>query len=231
MGGGPGGPRVFPGVKLRGLPFGVEEADVADFFVGLDVADILFVRRDGEFKGEAIVVFANPIHAELSLQRNRMSMGRRYVEIFRCRRADYFNAIAKEVALDGGQYRGPENIGPQGTVQAGVRYGYNDGGGGHLAASQPSAVLKMRGLPYQATKPDIIEFFDGFNLSDANVHVLTQLDGRSTGEAFVEFNSPADALAAMEKDHSRMGSRYVELFASSREEAARGVAKFNKQFG
>ena len=34
-----------------------------------------------------------------------MHMGRRYVEVFRCKKADYYNAIAREVEQDGGAYR------------------------------------------------------------------------------------------------------------------------------
>ncbi|GJP56281.1 hypothetical protein CLOM_g15350 [Closterium sp. NIES-68] len=231
FGGGGGGPRGLPVVKLRGLPFACEEGDVCEFFAGLDVADVLFLRRDLRFAGEALVVFANPIHAELSLQRNRMSMGRRYVEIFRCKRADYYNAVANEVAQDGGQYKGPETQGHHGPGRMGGGRGYRaygEGGGGGMdghPAVEHTGVLKLRGIPYSATKQDIVAFFDGFPLSEASVHIVVGADGRSTGEAFAEFASPADAASAMGRDRSRMGTRYVELFASSREEAARGVAK------
>ena len=43
-------------------------------------------------------------------------------------------------------------------------------------------------------------------------------DGRPTGSAFVELSSPADAENAMAKDKAMMGSRYVELFHSCKEE-------------
>ncbi|CAI5536829.1 unnamed protein product [Closterium sp. Naga37s-1] len=352
-----GGPRALPVVKLRGLPFSCEEGDVAEFFAGLDVVDVLFLRRDSKFSGEALVVFGNAIQAELSLQvrggtrvtglvvfgndlaareilnpripliprfpripriplpphiprirplqRNRMSMGRRYVEIFRCKRADYYNAVANEVAQDGGQYKGPgarrargqvraaeggrcaqgstaailenppvfsstptspshhtpslpspphlihsmpffpplsrpalvpppppaETQGHQGAGRMGggrPYRGYGEGGGGGMdghPAVEHTGVLKLRGIPYSATKQDIVAFFDGFPLSESSVHIVVGADGRSTGEAFAEFASPGDAAAAMGRDRSRMGTRYVELFASSREEAARGVAK------
>ena len=46
-------------------------------------------------------------------------------------------------------------------------------------------------------------------------------DGRPNGMAFVEFDSPAAAEAALGKDRHLMGSRYIELFISSEEECAR----------
>ena len=178
------GPRTIPVVKLRGLPFRCEEEDVLEFFQGLEILDILFVRKDGRFSGDGYVLFGNMLHAELALQvrgrymaraevsgsarvcnrsvtllllprvsfvvisiskaeaesgayeahadchsllslngchpscsraawcasfsarqRNKMHMGRRYVEVFRCKKADYYNAIAREVEQDGGAYR------------------------------------------------------------------------------------------------------------------------------
>ena len=90
-------------------------------------------------------------------------------------------------------------------------------------------MLKMRGLPFSSTKDDIAGFFDDPNLSgvaplshDA-IHIVTSLDGRPSGVAFVEFASAEEAKAAMIRDRQSMGTRYVELFPSSREEATRAA--------
>lgn len=50
---------------------------------------------------------------------------------------------------------------------------------------------------------------------------MINFEGRPAGVAFVEFENPAEAAAAMSKDRAMMGNRYVELFPSSREEATR----------
>ena len=52
---------------------------------------------------------------------------------------------------------------------------------------------------------------------------MTSLDGRPSGVAFVEFASAEEAKAAMIRDRQSMGTRYVELFPSSREEATRAA--------
>lgn len=83
----------------------------------------------------------------------------------------------------------------------------------------------MRGLPFSATKEDIIEFFDGFVLSEDSIHITSMSDGRPTGEAFVEFASAEDSEAAMEKDRKTLGSRYIELFASSQEDLNEALSK------
>lgn len=51
-----------------------------------------------------------------------------------------------------------------------------------------------------------------------SVHPVLAYDGRQTGSAFVEFSGPADAENAMAKDKAMMGSRYVELFHSCKDE-------------
>lgn len=45
--------------------------------------------------------------------------------------------------------------------------------------------------------------------------------GRPSGTAFVEFQTAEDAQVAMSKDRQMMGTRYIEIFASTPEERAR----------
>ncbi|KAG1368751.1 heterogeneous nuclear ribonucleoprotein F [Cocos nucifera] len=72
-----GQPPPFPVVRLHGLPFDCSEADVIDFFCGLDMLDILFVHKGGRFSGEAFCVSAYPLQVDFAIQRNRQNMGRR----------------------------------------------------------------------------------------------------------------------------------------------------------
>ncbi|KAL2522038.1 putative RNA-binding protein (RRM superfamily) [Forsythia ovata] len=90
-------PSAFPVVHLRGLPFNCSDTDIFKFFAGLDIVDVFLVNKDGRFSGEAFVVFAGPMQADLALQRDRQNMGRRYVEVFRCKKQEYYHAIAAEV--------------------------------------------------------------------------------------------------------------------------------------
>ena len=61
----------------------------------------------------------------------------------------------------------------------------------------------------------------GFTCLVCRIHIVINYDGRPAGVAFVEFGTPNEAAESMVKDRAMMGSRYVELFASSREEATR----------
>lgn len=53
-----------------------------------------------------------------------------------------------------------------------------------------------------------------------SVHIITDY-GRPTGVALVEFGTPQDAQAAAAKDKQMMGTRYIEVFPSSRDELQR----------
>ncbi|CAI7784456.1 unnamed protein product [Closterium sp. NIES-54] len=132
--------------------------------------------------------------------------------------------------------RGYGGEGMGGHAHAHAAYGGGGGGGGGRGgeggigpAARESNIVKMRGLPFSATSKDILEFFGEYPLADAAVHIITNSIGRLTGEAFVEFGSTDEARAAMGKDRERMGTRYIELYLSSRDEATRIATRASTQ--
>ncbi|KAA8549754.1 hypothetical protein F0562_001228 [Nyssa sinensis] len=170
-------PSPFPIVRLRGLPFICSETDVADFFHGLDIVDVLFVHKIGKFTGEAYCVLGYPFQVDLALQRNRQVIGRRYVEVFRSTRQEYYKAIANEVP-DAPGYSAHRSV-PR------VKSSFEG-----RDSAEHTGVLRLRGLPFSAGKDDIMEFFKDFLLSEDSIHITVNSEGRPTGEAFVEFMSP-----------------------------------------
>lgn len=210
------GIQSFPGVRLRGLPFDCEDLDIIKFFVGLDIVDCLLVHKNGRFSGEAFVVFPSTMQAEFALHRNRQNMGRRYVEVFRCKKQEYYSAVASEVNQGGffdSEYRhSPPPPRPKKPAEDKSSMDYTE-------------VLKLRGLPYSATIEDIIKFFVEYELTEDNVHIAYRSDGKATGEAFVEFPTAEVAKTAMCKDKMTIGTRYVELFPSTPEEASRAKSR------
>ncbi|CAI0450084.1 unnamed protein product [Linum tenue] len=200
-----GQPPPFPVVRLRGLPFDCTDTDVAEFFRGLDIVDILFVHKGGnKFSGEAFCVLGYPLQVDFALQKNRQNMGRRYVEVFRSTRQDYYKAIAGEVS----EYR---DVSSPRRSYARAR-SYDEG----KESAEHTGMLRLRGLPFSAGKEDIMEFFKDYgSLSEGSIYILTNSEGRPNGEAFVEFESAGDSKAAMEKDRMTLGNRYIELFPSS----------------
>jgi heterogeneous nuclear ribonucleoprotein F/H len=48
--------------------------------------DILLVKREGRFSGEAFVVLGSPLQIQMAVDKNKSYMGRRYVEVFRAKK-------------------------------------------------------------------------------------------------------------------------------------------------
>ncbi|KAJ4825382.1 hypothetical protein Tsubulata_012537 [Turnera subulata] len=206
-------PPPFPVVRLRGLPFDCTDVDIAEFFRGLDIVDVLLVHKESKFTGEAFCVLGYPLQVDFALQKNRQNMGRRYVEVFRSRRQDYYNAIANQVSGDA-QGGSPWRNAPRAKS-------YDEA----KDSAEHTGVLRLRGLPFSAGKDDIMEFFKDFKLSEEGIHMTLNFEGRPTGEAFVEFASAEDSKAAMYKDRMTVGSRYIELFPSSIEDLEEAVSR------
>lgn len=77
----------------------------------------------------------------------------------------------------------------------------------------------MRGLPFSATPQDILGFFQGVEIlgdGEESVAMTCTPDGRPTGEAYVEFASEDAQKEAFKRHKNMMGSRYVELFNSTK---------------
>jgi hypothetical protein len=101
--------------------------------------------------------------------------------------------------------------------------------GGGLQVGDHTGFLRMRGLPFAAAKEDIVQFFAAYNPLPDSVVLTYRNDGRPTGEAYVSFMSTECARRAMEMNRKPMGSRYIELFISNKEEQGRALARFGSR--
>lgn len=101
--------------------------------------------------------------------------------------------------------------------------------GGGIQIGEHTGFLRMRGLPFSASRDDIYRFFTGYNPVPESIVLTYRNDGRATGEAYVGFNTPDDARRAMELNRRMMGSRYIELFISNREEQGRALVRFGSR--
>lgn len=89
-----------------------------------------------------------------------------------------------------------------------------------------SQVLRMHGLPWVATEKDIEQverlttlhtmiYFQFFvPLKPTWLRILLNNEGRSSGEARVQFANDDELNEALKKDKTYMGERYIELSVS-----------------
>ncbi|KAM8923912.1 heterogeneous nuclear ribonucleoprotein H3 [Pelodytes ibericus] len=78
--------------------------------------------------------------------------------------------------------------------------------------------VRLRGLPFGCSKEEIVQFFSGLRIVPNGITLTVDYQGRSTGEAFVQFASKEIAENALGKHKERIGHRYIEIFKSSRTE-------------
>ena len=106
-----------------------------------------------------------------------------------------------------------------------VAAGRGNGRGGGIQIGDHTGFLRMRGLPFTSTKPDIAEFFKEFDAIPESISLTYRSDGRATGEGYIAFRTPENAKNAMTLHRNLMGTRYIELFISNKEEHSRAVAR------
>jgi len=194
-------------VKARGLPWTATAEEVVKFFAPTPVANgeegVHFTtNRDGRPSGECFVELEGEEELAEALKKDHENMGKRYVEVFEVSVRDMEHAVS-----GGSPAREPQAYLPAPVAEEG---GVGDDG-----------VVRLRGLPFEASKGEVTEFFAGLEIEENGVLIVTDFNGRASGEAFVQFTNTADAASALEKNKAMMGRRYIEVFKSSMEEAKR----------
>mmetsp|Transcript_34450 Transcript_34450/g.40289 ORF Transcript_34450/g.40289 Transcript_34450/m.40289 type:complete len:477 (+) Transcript_34450:147-1577(+) len=101
------------------------------------------------------------------------------------------------------------------------------GAGGDIPQTEEAvlaeAVVRLRGLPFNATENELRTFADGFSIADPNgVLLLTHGDGR--GEAYIRFTSQ-DVAVQFQKERNRqnVGERYVEIYLATNADMERAL--------
>ncbi|XKL59479.1 hypothetical protein PGB90_000495 [Kerria lacca] len=184
-------------VRARGLPWQSSDLDIAKFFRGLNVAKggvALCLSPQGRRNGEALVRFINQEHRDMALKRHKHHITNRYIEVYKASGEDFVNVA------------GGNNNEAQAFLTKGAQ-----------------VIVRMRGLPYDCTAKQVIEFFEAGNeetsckVMDGEDGVLfvKKPDGRATGDAFVLFANEEDVTKALSKHRELIGTRYIELFRST----------------
>uniref|UniRef100_A0A8D0DLR0 RNA binding motif protein 12B n=1 Tax=Salvator merianae TaxID=96440 RepID=A0A8D0DLR0_SALMN len=66
---------------MRGLPYSATEADVVNFFSGLQVEEVIIINQNGKNTGSGVVKFATSSDAMKGLQRDKEYMGARFIDL------------------------------------------------------------------------------------------------------------------------------------------------------
>jgi len=97
-----------------------------------------------------------------------------------------------------------------------------------VAAGIPTgSIIRLRGLPWSATKEDVVNFLQGAQVTPSAVHFVLNAQGKPRGEAFVQLSGFDDVNRAMELHRQVLGHRYIEIFKSTPQEMSAVLARQN----
>ncbi|XP_034663624.1 heterogeneous nuclear ribonucleoprotein H3 isoform X1 [Drosophila subobscura] len=88
--------------------------------------------------------------------------------------------------------------------------------------------IRLRGLPWSATHKEILDFLENVNVTNGSqgIHLVTsRVDGKNTGEAYVEVSTQEDVEEARKLNKASMGHRYIEVFTATPKEAKEAMRK------
>ena len=86
-------------------------------------------------------------------------------------------------------------------------------------------IIKMKGLPWEATARDITKFYRGLNISEEDIHLAPSQEGKASGFAFACFHEDDEARKAMYRNGNYVGKRYIELVLSSQSEMEKTLSE------
>lgn len=244
---GPAGGQWDGIVKLRGLPFKSSVGDVEDFFSGLTWAQngVFFpLNNQGESTGEAFVQFDTFTSAEMAMERNKNSVGGRYIELFKSNNTEMRKSMISyaKVKSENNWQSGPQQsyFGPSqswGGLQLGGAAPMN-GGGGAMGAGMMGA-MASRAAPYQKPQAQVVSGshqtapnnspfphvvgVQGVEPTMTNSQIqeffkpskAVAINMLGNGHCDVAFKTHQDALDAMSKDRTRLGRQEVNLTLKS----------------
>jgi len=177
-------------VRCRGLPWSCTAEQLRDFFEGCNILN-----------GEEGIHF--------TYVRDGRPSGEAYIEFET--QEDYDNALEMHKKNMGKRYvevfKSDTN-----EMESNVRRS------GQNQKESNDAVVRLRGLPYGCSREEIAYFFTGLEIAPNGISLLHDNQGRTTGEAFVQFAHQDLAERAMNKHKDKIGHRYIEIFKSSMSE-------------
>jgi len=202
-------------VKIRGLPWSVTEQELIDFFYPIPVASesiTLLYNHEGRPSGDGFV-WLHESNMPSALEKHRGQLGSRYLEIFESNEEEYGQCLAKS----GEKLQMDANGNPLAQQTAG------------------DCVIRARGLPFRTTEEEVACVFAELSVTANDVIIALTTSGPRrgdpSGDAFIRFKSVTLAQQALNALQGvQMGSRYLELFASTESaiealKAAGGIGK------
>lgn len=182
-------------IRMRGLPYSCTEEDIKEFFRGFSLVKDGIKRATvgGRPSGECFAIFETKEQAYGALTLNMEKIGTRFIELFSSNIREFENYMHYNFS----------NTTPS----------YSKENAPNIPLERRKSTLMMIGLPFNVTKNDIIKFFANFGLKDTDIHLISNQNGKFSGNALITFEDELEAQKALKtKNLSYINNRYVELY-------------------
>ncbi|XP_055364952.1 RNA-binding protein 12 [Betta splendens] len=207
-------------VLLQNLPFSCSEVEIREFFRGLGV-DGVRLQRDsqGRPSGRAMVKFFSPQDSFEAVKRGGGIMGQRFIDISPSSERQWASLG------DSGSIHPPHNSSKSNNgneLQDQQHRRGNTGSGGRdqrgrsRSPHRQEFCVYLKGLPYEADKKQIKEFFKNLAVVEDSIYIAYGPNGRATGEGFLEFQTEQDYKSALGAHMQYMGTRFIQVHPISR---------------
>ncbi|CAF3996249.1 unnamed protein product [Rotaria magnacalcarata] len=213
-------------VRLRGLPWNTSQSEVIKFLGGCKIRRLQFVTNDqGRSTGECFVILETKEDVDLAKSFDKNMLGTRYIEIFESNH----DAMSDMLRKYNSDYNANDPSNPENNLSS------ND--------NWQEPAVRLRGLPYHATKSDISKFFDGTQRFEENdyflcifgiqppcrtrhssewyTHLLEQT-GRRGFRRFCEHGQCPTSFGIQPHEYGA-SVRYIEVFKSTYAEARASI--------
>ncbi|KAG8231935.1 hypothetical protein J437_LFUL011404 [Ladona fulva] len=191
-------------LKVRGLPWSTTVEEVLKFFDDCHV-------KDGR------------IGVHMIMSREGRPSGEAYVE------------VESDEDLEKGLKKDKEHIGHRyievfKTKKSEMEWVIKRSGQ-HLQSVMDDGCVRLRGLPFGCSKEEIAQFFSGLEIIPNGISLMTDYQGKTTGEAYVQFINKEVSDRALQKHKEKIGYRYIEIFRSSLSEVREAMGPKMRSMG
>ncbi|TRY84949.1 hypothetical protein DNTS_019027, partial [Danionella cerebrum] len=195
-------------VIMRGMPYSASPEDVCQFFNGLRIDDILFLKNaEGMPSGDAIVRFATKEDAYNGLLRSRFYMGPRYVVV---------NRSSKENWVKGGGTLESECLEGSPPQRARSRSPISYRSRSRSPTHEEYCIL-FENLPPMVEKRDVRLFLKPVSLKDEQIIIFPPPKDTKSKSAFVIFKSLTDYCSGLAHNKEMLYNKIVYVSPISKE--------------
>ncbi|KAM6935845.1 RNA binding motif protein 12Bb [Lycodopsis pacificus] len=211
-------------IRLQGLRVSAGSEDIRKFFTGLKIPDGGVHIIGGE-RDEAFIIFASDEDARRAMTRSGGCIKGSPVTLLLSSKAEMQNMLEKSASnleldpktrLEENARRARRSVDPEVGRRSASRSDYSPLRYQKASENNDFVHVFLKGMPFSVTEKEVHDFFLGLLVDE--IILLKNGNGYKNGKGLVKFATREDANEAMKRDRGYIGSRYVEITPTTKED-------------